>query len=512
MSINFKYKPEGNTLKTFMKSNDFFRGIRGPVGSGKSVSCCIEVFRRSLLQKKNKSGIRKSRWAVIRNTNPQLKTTTIKTWLDWFPEDQWGDFAWSVPYTHLIRKGDVEIEVIFLALDRPEDVKKLLSLELTGVWINEAREIPKSIIDACTMRVGRYPSMRDGGATWYGVIADSNAPEEDHWWPIMAGDVPVPDHFNRDQVLMLIKPDNWSFYTQPPALLEKKDKDGSTTAYDPHDLAENKNNLTPKYYDNIIRGKTKGWIDVYVLNKLGSIEEGKPVYPNFKQELHVSTEKLEPNLSQPIWIGVDFGLTPAAVFAQRLVTGRWLILDELVCFDMGVSRFSELLRGEIFKNYKPYEIMIYGDPAGDFRSQTDERTPFQIMRTYGLKARPAPSNDVALRIEAVDTALSRLLDGKPGFLLDTKCINLKKGFNGGYHYRRIQTSGDRYDEKPLKNRYSHVHDALQYLLMGAGEGRTLLAGKHQNQPTIVNKDWDVFAKQKNKRKTKKIWDIFRKNG
>jgi hypothetical protein len=177
---------------------------------------------------------------------------------------------------------------------------------------------------------------------------------------------------------------------------------------------------------------------------------------------------------------------------------------------MGVSRFSELLRGEIFKNYKPYEVMIYGDPAGDFRSQTDERTPFQIMRTYGLKSRPAPTNDVALRIEAVDTALSRLLDGKPGFLLDTKCINLKKGFNGGYHYRRIQTSGDRYDEKPLKNRYSHVHDALQYLLMGAGEGRTLLSGKHQNQPTIVNKDWDVFAKQK--RKTKKIWDIFKKNG
>ena len=72
MSINFKYKPEGQVLKTFMKSNDFFRGIRGPVGSGKSVSCCIEVFRRSLLQKKNRSGIRKSRWAVIRNTNPQL--------------------------------------------------------------------------------------------------------------------------------------------------------------------------------------------------------------------------------------------------------------------------------------------------------------------------------------------------------------------------------------------------------------------------------------------------------
>ena len=224
MSINFKYKPDGQTLKEFMKSDDFFRGLRGPVGSGKSVSCCIEIFRRSLLQQKNPQGVRKSRWAVIRNTNPQLRTTTIKTWLDWFPEDTWGNFAWSVPYTHRILKNDLDIEVIFLALDRPEDVKKLLSLELTGVWINEAREIPKSIIDACTMRVGRYPSMRDGGASWYGVIADTNAPEEDHWWAIMSGDVPVPDHISREEALMLIKPDNWSFYSQPSSMLEKKRK------------------------------------------------------------------------------------------------------------------------------------------------------------------------------------------------------------------------------------------------------------------------------------------------
>jgi hypothetical protein len=510
MSINFKYKPEGDTLKKFMKSDDFFRGLRGPVGSGKSVACCIEIFRRCLLQQKNAEGKRKSRWAVIRNTNPQLRTTTIKTWLDWFPEDTWGNFAWSVPYTHRILVGELDVEVIFLALDRPEDVKKLLSLELTGVWVNEAREIPKSIIDACTMRVGRFPSMRDGGASWYGVIADTNAPEEDHWWPIMAADVPVPDHISRDEALMLIKPDNWSFYTQPPALLENKGKDGFITGYEDNMKSENKKNLTEKYYNNIIRGKTKGWIDVYVLNKLGSIEEGKPVYHSFKEELHITKNKIDLIPGQPIWIGVDFGLTPAAVFGQRTTTGKWNIINELVCFEMGVIRFSELLRGEIAKLYKGYEIMIYGDPAGDFRSQTDERTPFQIMRNCGLKAIPAPSNDVALRIEAVDSTLSRLVDGSPGFNMSTDCINLKKGFNGGYHYRRLQVSGDRYDEKPLKNRYSHVHDALQYLMMGAGEGRTMMSGKIQTQPTIAKKQWDVFQKPgANKRK---VWDIFKRNG
>ena len=72
------------------------------------------------------------------------------------------------------------MEVIFLALDDESDIRKLLGAELTGVWFNEAREMQKSIIDAGTMRVGRYPPMRDGGPTWYGVIADTNAPEDDH--------------------------------------------------------------------------------------------------------------------------------------------------------------------------------------------------------------------------------------------------------------------------------------------------------------------------------------------
>ena len=499
--MDFNYKPDGQTLKSFLKSDNFFRGLRGPVGSGKSVACCIELFRRALQQQKGADGRRKSRWAVIRNTNPQLKTTTIKTWLDWFPENQFGPFRWSVPYTHQMTICDVDLEVIFLALDRPEDVKKLLSLELTGVWVNEARELPKSIIDACTMRVGRYPSMRDGGASWYGVIADTNAPEEDHWWAVMAGDVPVPDHISREEAIMLVKPDNWSFHTQPPALLEKKDNKGELVGYDRNPLCENKKNITDLYYTNIVKGKTKGWIDVYVMNKLGSLEEGKPVYPSWSEKMHLSEKLITPFPTQ-VFIGIDFGLTPAAVFAQKLTSGRWVILQELVCFDMGVVRFTELLKHEIAKTYKGLPIDIYGDPAGDFRVQTDEATPFQIMRAQGVKARPAPSNDVSLRIEAVETALGRLVEGKAGFILNSNCVNLKKGFNGGYHYRRIQTSGDRYDEKPNKNKYSHVHDALQYLLMGAGEGKQLTIGKATNSTVAKTRSWNIFD---NKKKKKSIW-------
>ncbi len=466
-----------------MKDDSFFRGIRGPVGSGKSVGCCVEVFRRALEQKPNEDGVRKSRWAVIRNTNPQLRTTTIKTWLDWFPESDWGNFHWSVPYTHHIKRNDLDLEVIFLALDRPEDVKKLLSLELTGIWINEAREIPKSIVDACTMRVGRYPSMREGGASWSGVICDTNAPEEDHWWAIMAGEVPIPDHIPREQAAM------------------RKE----ITSYSLNTKAENKKNILESYYPNLIQGKTKNWIDVYVMNRLGLIQEGKPVYPDFVSETHIADEEIPIAVGIPLYVGIDFGLTPSAVFGQK-VRGRWLIQAEIVAVDMGVVRFAELLRQEIATRFNGLDVYIYGDPAGDFRAQTDESTPFQILRGAGLKAVPAPSNSVDLRLESVASQLTKMSEGLPAFLIDRRCPTLIKGFQGGYCYRRMQVSGERYDDKPDKNMYSHIHDALQYMMLGAGEGRTLIAGQKPVKAFNARKGFDIFRRSPINRKGGSFWN------
>jgi len=494
--VKFNYKPDGETLKEFMKSDKFFRGLRGPVGSGKSVCCAVEVFRRALQQEKGSDGIRHSRWAIVRNSYPQLRTTTIKTWLDWFPEDVWGKMLWHPPpYTHRLKRGDIDLEVIFLALDRPEDVKKLLSLELTGIWLNEAREFPKSIVDACTMRVGRYPSMRDGGPSWYGVIADTNAPDEDHWWPIMAGESPLPDHISREEALMLVKPDTWEFFNQPAALLEVLDGNGELDEYKRNPVAENRKNTVGNYYEDIIKGKARGWINVYVMNRLGSLNDGKPVYHMFNEDVHIAKEPLLPVPNVPIIVGLDFGLTPAAAYCQH-IRGKWLVLGELVAEDMGILRFTEALKRDLAQRYPSQQYMIYGDPAGDYRAQTDERTPFQILRSAGIKAYPAGNNDVSLRIEAVSAPLNRLVDGQVGFLIDSRCVNLIKGFRGGYGYRRMQISGaERYEDKPEKNKFSHVHDALQYAFIGGGEGRALTMGGKSSRPVQAKTGFDVFTRK-----------------
>lgn len=323
----------------------------------------------------------------------------------------------------------------------------------------------------------------------------------------MSGEVPVPDHIPAEEARMLVAPDNWKFYTQPPGMKEEKDKDGNVNDYCLNEKAENQKNMLKSYYPNLIRGKTKSWIDVYVMNRLGAINDGKPVYQMFAADMHVAKEEIPIANGLPVYIGLDFGLTPAAVFGQK-VRGRWLLLQEIVAFDMGIVRFAELLRQELATRYSGCDAMIIGDPAGDFRAQTDESTPFQVLRGAGLVARPAQSNDVSLRIEAVAGTLNRMVDGKSGVLIDPRCKELIKGFEGGYGYRRMQVSGERYDDKPEKNRFSHIHDALQYLMLGGGEGREVL-GHKPAKPFTMRKDFDIFTRQPRKQR-KSLWS--RMNG
>ena len=461
-TIRYEASP---TLKRFHTCQAFVRAVMGPVGSGKSSACCWELFRRAQEQKPGPDGIRRSRWAIVRNTYRELADTTVKTWLDWFPEEHLGTLTMS-DMTHRIRYQDVECEVLFRALDRPQDVKKLLSLELTGAWVNECKEVPRAVMDMLQGRVGRYPSQRDGGPTWFGVILDTNPPDSDSWFYRM---------FEEEL------PQGWAIFRQPSGRSEQ---------------AENVANLPDGYYERLEAGKDQEWIRVYVDGDYGYISEGRPVYPEFKDNLHVASTPIAARPGDPIYVGIDFGLTPAAVFGQRDNLGRWVWLHELVTEDMGAVRFSELLVSEMQREFGGFEFQIYGDPAGEQRSQVDERTPFQILSARGLRARPAPSNDFTLRREAVAQPLSRLIDGVPGLMISPTCRSVRKGMGGGYNYKRVQVSGDeRFHDKPDKNAYSHPCEAAQYLMLGAGEGRAVIRHHQpratQSQPS-ADTSWQVF--------------------
>lgn len=436
----------------------FVRGIIGPFGSGKTAGAVVEVLRRSMAQAPGPDGIRRTRWAIIRNTFAELKSTTLKSWEQWCPRSFGKLTIGGSPITHRIQAPGLDMEVMFVPLDSDDDVKKLLSMELTGALVDEAREIPKSVVDALTGRVGRFPSKLQGGCTWSGILLVSNPSDTENWlYKTFYGPEGAPE--------------GWKLYRQPSGRSPE---------------AENRANLPPLYYERMMAGKDPEWVKVYIDGEFGFLVEGQVVYPSFRDSVHVAPGPLTPVLGLPLAIGVDFGLTPAAAIGQQLPDGRINVLDEFVCDDSGIVRFATSLTAFMKQRYPGFQVsQAVGDPAGTARGP-DERTCFEIMNAYTpWRWRPASTNDPTLRIESVSAALNRMVDGKPGFQLDPGCGVLRKGFAGGYCFARVQTKGDpTFHETPKKNAYSHPHDALQYLIVALG-GADLVLNKAKRQASGV---------------------------
>jgi hypothetical protein len=440
----------------------------GPVGSSKSSACCMEIFTRGCEQKAFQ-GVRRTRWAVIRATYPELKSTTIRTWQQWFP-DQVAPMKWDAPISSMIRLPlpdgtRAEIEVLFFPVESPAEIEKLSSLEITGAWVNEARELPVEVLNKLTERVGRFPPVKEGGPTWRGVIMDTNPPSDDGWWYGLAegADPELMEQMGKIEgklrELGYLKDGQklYEFFKQPGGLL---DQGGELV---PNPLAENIPNLDGgyAYYYRQAAGKKKNWIKAQVCGQYATYSSGRSVYEEYNDDIHC--RPVEPIRGLPLLVGHDYGRTPAAIFCQITKSGQFRVIDEVVAEGMGVRVFArDLLKPHIAQFYKDFQIVVIGDPAGVDKRDTEESTCFSILAEEGFAAVPAITNELTARIEALSDYMNKMHGGEPCFLVDPRAKMFRKGLNGGYCYDRIQVSGDRYRDVPAKNKYSHPVEAGQY--------------------------------------------------
>lgn len=491
------FTPDGKVLRDFMRSDAPVKIIQGPIGSGKTLACAMTIWMKALEQIVQSDGKRYCRAHAFRDTYGKLKDTTIKTWLEWFPEDEFGKFYQSHPMRHEIRIGNVVLDVHFIALEDEWSADYFRSLETTICWFNELQYMDRALFDEAVTRVGRYPRVIDGGAIKPMVIADMNAPAETHWVPIMRGDVAKPDWFTAEQRRAHDKPAAWQFFTQPAALIEEKDGDGEVIDYKPNPQAENLKYLPggSQYYLNARLGKTKSWIDANVLNRVSPRRDGKPVLPDFDRAVHVAKKTLEPIPGIPLIIGCDFGRRPCAIFMQHM-RGTWYVLHELIGRDMGANKFAPLLRNDLAQLFPGFSFKLWGDPSGDFKGQNDDQVPFKIFRAHRLPIHPAPSILLSVRLQAGEAVLTRMYEGKPAVLISPTCTMLIAALDGGYHFRRLKTSDGRYAEEPEKDEYSDPADAWMYGLLGGGEGRTLLQGSAAPpRPVNTRRPYSPFGRQ-----------------
>lgn len=430
MSENhIKYTPLP-TIKNFHECGAQHRAIVGPVGSGKTAGVSMEVGYYLPWHLYNTYGIKKSRCVIVRATYRELQDTTMRTLFEWFPD---GIYKASSE-TYIIRYDHgIEVEILFRACDKNK-ADKFKSLEITSFWIDESIEVSPAVKKILKGRIGRYPQK---SPVRFG-IETTNPPDVEHPlysqynWTVHP---PGPDPSG-------IQLENHIGFWQPPG--------------------ENDANLRPGYYDDLRNdyADSPDYADMYIEGKPGVVLKGKLVYHNYARSYHVSIHPLIYAKGTIIRGWDNSGNTPAAIAIQIPTAGQCQILREWTTDKEGIVEFTKRVVADCALEFPGAEYLDYADPAGS--NEYSQRgggftSNARLMEECGVTVIAGESNLTA-RNESVDQMLAK----RDGILIDPSCIRLIGGFDGGYHYQEIGTTGEHKD-KPEKNKYSHPHDAMQHM-------------------------------------------------
>jgi hypothetical protein len=455
MLTQFKAAP---TVARFMCSTARVRFLLGPLGGGKSAACIIEAFRRSVAQEPNAQGVRPTRWAFVRNTTASLRMTTLPDILSYLGElADWRVSENTVWLRFPLADGTrVEAQWLLLPLDEPQDIKRLLSLNLTGVFLEECRELDFSLLPNIIGRTGRYPSIANGGVmpTWKGLIGASN---------------PWPEGSDWHEGVELDAPEGWEVFRQPSGLSEE---------------AENLENLIDGYYENLCKGSTEAWQRVYVHGLNGPDLSGQAVFADvFSFAFHVK-HGLRVREGAPVLIGMDTDRNPACVLAQRGMGGGLRVLDAIYGEGIGLELFVENeLKPLLYEYYASCPIVLIVDPSAVKRSSVTEESQLQALQRMGFDAMLAPTNAIEPRLRAVDEMLSKQFGGEPAVIFDSMgCADLIRALQASYRYKR-DNKGQLSPAPEKKHPWSDLVDGFGYLCLGqsaAGRGQTLRVMRRAN--------------------------------
>jgi hypothetical protein len=484
MSLEYTAPP---TISRFMNSSAFGRVIAGPVGSGKTTGCMIELLRRSMTQTKAPDGFRYTRYAIVRQTLKQLKDTVLKDCQSWLA----GLGEWRVSEnTFHLDFSDVRSEWVFIPLENAEDQARLLSMQLTGAWLSEMIEMNYDVIPPISGRIGRYPSANRGAPSWLGIIADTNMPVE------------LSDWFN----FMAHPPSSWQVFIQPSGIAPEAENlahlfqtdDTKSLPVDHADrLVQGR-----KYYNQFLEmyGSDHPWVKRYVYAQYGDDPSGEAVFKaSFKPSFHIAPDTLVIP-GYPLVVGQDFGRNPWSLICQVDHLGRLLVHEEVSANNTGLEKHVEqALRPRLYsEKFIGSKIILVGDPSGVAQGTIAEETSFEALKRMGLPCFPAPSNDIDTRLRAVEALLGKQVNGGPALVINGKgCPWLARAMSGGYRYKKHKDGALRaIPEKFDKEGFSHVADCLQYVALVVHGGlvsefarRLVPKTKRPPRPQITAAGW-----------------------
>jgi len=445
------YNPSPTGIQ-FAQSRAFVKLICGPVGGGKSTVALMTLWTMAV-QQQAYHGVRRTKFIILRNTMAQLRSTVkplIDQWFVELPSEPIGQWRLSDNVFEIkcrLPDGTVlHTELCMMAADTPDDVRRLLSVECSAAWVEEAREVDEAVFSGLQGRVARFPNRQSGGVTYPCVICSTNPPPIGTFWHGIMADPP-----KKHEIFM-----------QPPALLDNGQLNPE---------AENLENLDPDYYENLVAGKSEDWIDVYLKNKFGAGGFGLPVFKStFRKDFHVAKSPLSPiyTTMKKIIIGSDNGLTAAAVIGQEDARGRINVIGEAYVpkgETMGYERFLDTLLMPKLRDMRlhPRDVLFMVDPACFQRSQANEVTIAMVIQKRGFAVMAAPTNSPERRVASVEGLFLGQIDGGPRIQFSPSCPHTIAAMEWGF--RNKKQSNGQATATVDKNHHSHIGDAVEYLCL-----------------------------------------------
>jgi hypothetical protein len=189
--------------------------------------------------------------------------------------------------------------------------------------------------------------------------------------------------------------------------------------------------------------------------------DGSRVYSAFEQAEHITELTLDPR--KPILWALDFNVDPMSSVIAQNISGRILVLDEIV-IRHGTTRQACAAFLERFTKHEA-GVLIYGDASGAAQ-QTSGMSDHEMVKEHlaihsSLKADyriPKANPSVRNRINLMNTKL-KSARGDIGLFVDRKCKELIMDFE------QVCYKGDTGQiDKDRDRMRTHVSDALGYLV------------------------------------------------
>ena len=339
-------------------------------------------------------------FAIIRNIYSDLIKSTIpqfKRLYDWDITEETFNKSNNILY---MQNGSV---ILFMALDRPDDTKKLKNIELGGFWFDQAEEIHPDIWDMAEGRVAQNCAE--------GLRIATGNPEGKTWdyYKFFCHPVETITGTWRDKILEkgVYRGENEDHigFLPPPFL--------------------NEANLPKGDYDDLIKTHSSDWVDKYVYGIFTG--SGGTVHRDYDEKRHLirASEYFEIPYYWEHYEGMDYGVSnPTCWLFVRYDRQNDVIyfLDEYYVASHGIAYHAPNVK--ILRSEYGMPLLTVGCPAA-FATERDGRTPAQeYSQKYGINLIPYPAG-FEPRVEIVNRRLKQ-----NRIVIFDRCRNLVKQIEG----------------------------------------------------------------------------------